>query len=163
MWTELHWLPGPWQGKLALAARSRGGEWLADEITNWRRAGIDGVLSLLEPHEEIDLELESERREAESRGMEFLSFPIPDRGVPDSEALLESLLEELIRTLTTGKHIVIHCRQGIGRTGLVAACLLLSNRLTPEEAVRILSAARGVAVPETPEQRLWIDRYARIS
>ena len=52
MWTELYWVDGPWLGKLALAARPRGGDWLEDEMANWRRAGIDTVLSLLTPEEE---------------------------------------------------------------------------------------------------------------
>ena len=46
--TELHWVNGPWPGKLALSARPRDGGWLEDEIANWRRSGIDTVLSLLE-------------------------------------------------------------------------------------------------------------------
>jgi hypothetical protein len=34
--------------------------------------------------------------------------------------------------------------------------------LTPEAAVKTLSAARGVAIPETAAQRRWIDRYATV-
>jgi hypothetical protein len=51
---------------------------------------------------------------------------------------------------------------GVGCTGLVAACLLISKG-APETAVERLSAARGVTVPETAEQRDWIDRYAAIA
>jgi len=32
--------------------------------------------------------------------------------------------------------------------------------LDAETAVSRLTAARGVPIPETPEQRQWIDRYA---
>ena len=163
MGTELYWVDGPWPGRLALAARPRGGDWLEDEIAGWRRAGVDAVLSLLTPEEEGDLDLKTESRDATAHGMEFISFPIPDRDVPNSEAKMASVLERLDRVLSSGKNVVVHCRQGIGRTGLVAACLLVSKGLTPESAVRKLSAARGVAVPETSEQRHWIDRYVAIS
>lgn len=74
MWTELYWLDGPWPGKLAVAARPRGGDWLGDEMTSWRRAGVDALLSLLTPDEERDLDLRSEANEAEANGIEFLSF-----------------------------------------------------------------------------------------
>jgi protein-tyrosine phosphatase len=124
-----------------------GGDWLEDEIASWRGAGIDAVLSLLTPGEEHDLDLMAEQRETKAKGMEFISFPIPDREVPDSEAVMASALEELDRALSSGKNVVVHCRQGVGRTGLVAACLLVSKGLTPETAVRTLSAARGVPVP----------------
>lgn len=163
MRTEIYWVDGPWPGRLALAARPRGGDWLADEIASWRQDGIDTVLSLLTPEEEHDLDLEMERREAKTQGIEFLSFPIPDREVPNSEAEMTLALEKLDGTLSSGKSVIIHCRQGVGRTGLVAACLLVSRGLAPDAAVSRLSAARGVAVPETPEQRDWIDRYAAIS
>jgi len=162
MGTELYWVDGPWPGKLALAARPRGGDWLADEIADWRRAGIDTVLSLLTPDEEGDLDLQNEGTEVRTQGLEFVSLPIPDRQVPASEASITSALERLDTTLRSGKNAVIHCRQGVGRTGLVAACLLVTKGLNPETAVRNLSAARGVAIPETPEQRRWIDHYAAI-
>jgi hypothetical protein len=43
--TDLYWVGGPWSGKLALAARPRAGEWLHDELANWRREGVDMVFS----------------------------------------------------------------------------------------------------------------------
>lgn len=162
MWTELHWVDGPWPGKLALASRPRGGDWLEDEMAEWRRAGVDTVLSLLTPEEELDLDLKIEAREVTARGMKFASLPIPDRQVPNSEAEVSAALDRLDADLAAGKNVVIHCRQGIGRTGLVAACLLVTKGMNPEAAVKRLSAARGVPVPETAEQRRWIDHYAAV-
>ncbi|MGD0760128.1 MAG: dual specificity protein phosphatase family protein [Candidatus Sulfotelmatobacter sp.] len=157
---ELYWLDGPWPGKLAVAARPRGGDWLKDDLASWKRARIDTVLSLLTPEEELDLDLRDEAAEAKARGMEFASFPIPDRQVPRSEAKWSEVLETTSRTLLEGKNVLVHCRQGIGRSGLVAACLLVRNGMSPGAAVESVSAARGVSVPETAEQRDWIDHYA---
>jgi protein-tyrosine phosphatase len=157
---ELYWLDGPWRGRLALAARPRGGDWLRDDIANWKRAGIDTVLSLLTPDEERDLDLRGEAAQAKSQGMEFDSFPIPDRQIPRSEAKLTGVLEKANRTLSQGKNVVVHCRQGIGRSGLVAACLLVRCGMSPGAAVELVSGARGESVPETSEQRDWIDHYA---
>jgi protein-tyrosine phosphatase len=162
MGTQLHWVDGPWPGKLALAPRPRGGDWLKDEMASWRRAGIDTVLSLLTPDEELDLDLKREALEVKASGMRFLSLPIPDRQVPASATELAGALEKLAADLGSGKNVVIHCRQGIGRTGLVAACLLVTKGVNQEAAVRRLSVARGARVPETPEQRRWIDDYAAI-
>jgi len=162
MWTVLHWVDGPWPGKLALAPRPRGGDWLEEEMDAWRRAGIDTVLSLLTLEEEQDLDLLREAHEANARGMKFVSLPIPDRQVPNSESEVSATLDRLDADLAAGKNVVVHCRQGVGRTGLVAACLLVAKGLTPEVAVKILSAARGAPVPETAEQRRWIDHYAAV-
>jgi hypothetical protein len=158
--TKLHWVEGPWPGKLALAARPRGGDWLEDEMGAWRSAGVDTVFSLLLPEEEHDLDISREAAEARAHGMRFLSYPIPDRQVPASESSLTQSLAQLDSELSSGRNVALHCRQGIGRTGLVAACLFLSKGIDPETAVARLSAARGLAVPETPEQRRWIDQFA---
>jgi protein-tyrosine phosphatase len=89
-----------------------------------------------------------------------VSFPILDRQTPESEDELAQTLAKVEAELAVGRNVVLHCRQGIGRTGLVAACLLLTKGLDPETAVNRISAARGIPVPETQEQRRWIDRSA---
>jgi protein-tyrosine phosphatase len=160
--TRIYWLQDAWPGKIAVAARPRGGDWLSSEISDWKRAGIDAVLSLLEPGEERDLDLHLERDEVQSQGLEFLAFPIPDRQVPKSEAKLTDILERVNRMLATGENVVVHCRQGVGRSGLVAACLLVTRGMSPGAAVDKVSFARGVAVPETDQQREWIDHYAAV-
>jgi hypothetical protein len=77
---HLFWIPGPWRGRLAIAARPRGGDWL-DETKSWRQAGLDVVVSLLETEEADQLGLALEGELAISSGLRFISFPIPDRGV----------------------------------------------------------------------------------
>jgi protein-tyrosine phosphatase len=163
MATELHWISGPWPGKLALAARPRGGDWLEDEIAHWHHSGVDTVLSLLSPDEEQTLGLGDEAETVRAQDMDFISLPIPDRQVPGSETELASVLERVNAKLSAGKKVLVHCRQGVGRAGLVAACLLVSTGLDPRTAVKAASSARGVPVPETKEQRQWIDHYAAIS
>jgi len=158
--TNLYWVNGPWRGKLAMAARPRGGDWLQDEVTSWRSSGVATVVSLLEEHEERDLDLTTERSEAEKQGLKFISFPIVDRDVPVSQSKFAKMIETLHRELAAGQSVALHCRQGIGRTGLVAACLLVADGLGPQEAIDRLTSARGVEVPETEQQRRWIDDFA---
>ena len=145
-----------------LAARPRGGDWLDEEMTAWRAAGIDVVVSLLTTEEEEDLDLGREAGAVKGRGMKFVSFPIPDRQVPSSQSEMTAAVERIDEELAAGKNVVVHCRQGVGRTGLVGACLLVGKGFSPEKAVQSLSVARGNPVPETEEQRRWIDHYAAI-
>ncbi len=160
MRNDLHWVTGPWPGGLALVARPRGGDWLQDELESWKTAGVNTVVSLLTPDEEHEFKLENEGPWARAQGINFMSLPIPDRQVPHSESSLNLTLQQMDDALSSGKNVVIHCRQGIGRTGLVAACLLISKGWDPETAVEFLSRTRGTPIPETPEQRSWIDQYA---
>jgi protein-tyrosine phosphatase len=157
---ELYWLDGTWPGRLAVGPRPRGGEWLKDDVAGWKQAHVDGVLSLLTPDEERDLDLRKEAGEVRAQGMSFAAFPIPDRQIPASEAKLAKVLEGLNRDLGAGKNVLVHCQQGIGRSGLVAACLLVKKGMSPGAAVDSVSAARGVSIPETAEQRDWIDLHS---
>ena len=161
--TRLYWLDEGWPGKVAVAARPRGGDWLPDDIGDWKRAGITHIVSLLTPEEEREMDLREEGGEARTQGLEFSSIPIADRQVPPSHAKFAESLEKLNRALATGENVLIHCRQGIGRSGLVAACLLVRKGMSPGAAVEKLSALRGVSVPETTEQRDWIDHYAAVT
>ena len=143
---------GPWSGKLLLASRPRGGDWLEEEVEAWRRYGVDTVVSLLTTEEERELDLLREGAEARRRDLAFVSYPIPDRGVPSEAMTFVQLLERIQGDLQQGKNVLVHCRQGIGRTGLIAASLLVRDGVGPERAIEHVSAIRGVHVPETVEQ-----------
>ena len=155
---ELFWIPGPWRGRLAISSRPRGGDWLEDEVRAWQRANVDVVVSLLEREEQTELGIQEEGPRVEAAGLRFVSFPIPDRGVPASQLAAASLLHDLGRDLESGKTVAVHCRQGVGRSGLIAAGALILAGTDAASALRTVSAARGLDVPETPEQRLWIER-----
>jgi protein-tyrosine phosphatase len=153
---KLFWIPGPWRGRLAVASRPRGGDWLEDEIGSWRKSGLDIVVSLLEKDEAAQFELVHEGDIAESKGVRFVSFPIPDRGVPASTREALSLFSAIAAALEEGKNVAVHCRQGIGRSGLIAAGVLLTTGMGADKALEVVSTARGEAIPETPAQLQWI-------
>ncbi len=156
MTPQLFWIAGPWPGRLAIATRLRGGDWLEDETSGWRRAGIDVVVSLLESDEEDQLDLLDEPKAAQANGIHFISFPIPDRGVPASTPAAILLMARIARELEEGKNVLVHCRQAIGRSGLIAAGILATSGMGPDEAIQTVSAARGLTIPETHEQKLWV-------
>jgi len=83
--------------------------------------------------------------------MSFRAFPIPDGGIPASTRQALSLLGNIAAALEQGQNVAVHCRQGVGRSGLVAAGLLVMFGMGVEKG-----AARGLAIPETPEQLQWI-------
>ena len=154
---DLFWIVGPWRGRLAIATRPRGGDWLKDELEGLRRAGVDVVVSLLEINEADQLDLVNERQAAEANGIRFISFPIPDRGIPASVPPAISLMADLAGALEKGQNIAVHCRQGIGRSGLIAAGVLTIAGASPADAVQAVSSARGLSIPETPDQRQWVE------
>jgi protein-tyrosine phosphatase len=161
MRSEFYWIEGPTPGRLAIMPRPRGGDWLEDEMRNWRAAGVDIVVSLLMPREVAEMDLAQEEALCKAQGIEFIAFPIVDRSVPSSKEATPKLATELATRLAAGKNIAIHCRQGIGRAPLVAICVLIMAGLDPQTAFQRASAARGCPVPETVEQERWIAELAR--
>ena len=158
---ELHPISGPWPGQLAILRRPRGHDWLTDEVRTWRRAGVDVVVSLLTNQETVELGLTEEHRAAADEGLRFISFPIADYSVPKSEESVIHLMRQLNELLSAGKHVGIHCRQGIGRSGLIAASLLVVVGEEPSEAFAHVAAGRGAMVPDTAAQREWVCNLAK--
>ena len=158
MIADLFWIPGPWGGRLAIASRPRGGDWLDDDTCAWRQADIDVVVSLLENDEVAQLDLLREDQAAEDHDITFISFPIPDRGVPASLQEAVALIARIGAQLDAGKNVAVHCRQGIGRSGLIAAGVLMTSGGSSEEATQIVSSAGGISVPETFGQRQWTEQ-----
>jgi protein-tyrosine phosphatase len=158
--TKVFWVDGPWRGQLAILPRPRGGDWLSDEMTAWREAGVDIVVSLLEPEEAVQLVLEDEAAAASASGILFRSFPIPDRGVPASKDAVAELCADVVDALEKGERVAVHCRQGIGRSGLIAGSVLVAAGIEPSTALTTISHARGLEVPETEEQRKWLNDFA---
>jgi protein-tyrosine phosphatase len=104
-----------------------------------------------------------ERAAGEGAGLEFLSFPIKDRGLPSDAEAVSRFSKRAHARITSGCGLVFHCRAGIGRSGMMAASVLLHQGLTVREAFARISAARGLMVPDTPGQLEWIEsNYAML-
>ncbi len=158
--SAIHRINGPWPGTVAIVARPRGGDWLQDEVDSWARSGFHAIVSLLTSEEANEFELTGEADRCRSAGMAFLSFPIPDRGVPASRSKTLQVVKSVEAWLVAGKVVGLHCRQGIGRSGLIAACLLVSSGIPAETAFSRITEARGLPIPETAEQRRWVEKFA---
>jgi predicted protein tyrosine phosphatase len=160
MGAKVFWITGPWRGRLGIVPRPRGAEWLDGETRAWREAGIDVIVSLLEPGEEAELALVGESASSAASGLEFRSFPIPDRSVPNSREAVAQLTDQIVTALHAGKNVALHCRQGIGRSALIAAAALISGGQDAETAIETIRRSRGLEVPETRVQRQWISDFS---
>lgn len=128
----------------------------------WRDEGVDLVVSLLEWTECGGLDLGEEGEICQRLGMGFRSYPICDHGVPAAFDSLRGFLTDIEQSLAARKSVVVHCLAGIGRSGLTASCLLLATGIPPDLAMRHVSVARGLMVPETSEQKEWVAEFARL-
>jgi protein-tyrosine phosphatase len=151
--SELYWIDTSSAFKLAIMARPRAGDWLEDEVAHWKDSGVSTVVSLLEREEIDDLGLEMEAVLCEDNGIQYLSYPIPDRGVPDDARAAMQFAKHIAQN---GANIAIHCRAGIGRSAVMAAVVLIISGVEPNAALAAIQMARRLPIPDTDAQRDWV-------
>jgi ADP-ribosyl-[dinitrogen reductase] hydrolase len=125
-----------------------------DSITAWNAAA---VVTLLEDHELDALNIAGLGQEVRRRHMERHHWPIEDAGVPSPvfESTWEANSARVRSLLQTGANVLVHCKGGRGRAGMVTARLLTEIGIPPEEAIRRVRTAREGAI-ETSQQEKWV-------
>ncbi len=131
----------------------------ASAIASLARDGVRQVVSLLEPGEARALGLETEVQLVEAESMKFVSFPIPDMGLPASLDDFAGLARDLKHQVEAGENTLVHCRGGIGRSGLLAAAVLSCCGVEARQACEQVTRIRGLRSPETTQQWEWLSAH----
>jgi len=138
--------------------------WKRDLAVDLRRLRdhyhADVLVSLLEPDEYEALGIAGLADAAEETGISVLQLPIPDVSVPASMERCRATVAEMVTALAADKTVIVHCRGGLGRSGLVAACCLTACGAEPDVAIRCVREARPGAV-ETKAQERFVARFAK--
>jgi len=119
--------------------------------------GARALVTLIEDHELAHLGVPDIGEKTESMGMDWYHLPIRDVSIPNLafEKAWATISGELSQILQRGDGVVVHCRGGLGRTGMIAARLLIELGETPCNALQRVRAVRPGAV-ETLEQENYV-------
>ncbi|GBE84126.1 protein-tyrosine phosphatase-like protein [Sparassis latifolia] len=138
-------------------------------------AGVRTFIDLTEPHELFPYFPHLEARCAlagiDVREVEYHNFPIRDRGLPESVEFVRRIMEVLRDNEHRGRVSAVHCRGGIGRTGLVVGCWLVESgiardgadalRMIAEEWKTVDKCKRFPSSPETGPQFEFVRNFVR--
>lgn len=113
------------------------------------------LVVLLEDGECDPDEIEDLGHAAKERSIALLAAPIPDFSVPDQRLDWPALIERLAGELSQGRRIAFCCLAGYGRSGMMAARLLIAKGSTPEGAITAVRTARPGAI-ESEEQVAYL-------
>jgi hypothetical protein len=157
-------LPGRIGLTIAPGKKGQGldGEWDRDldvdlaRLRDVYRASM--LVSLCEPHELTFLSIPELWERARAAGLQVEAHPWVDGGVPPHPAWLFPLIRALLQAAAEGRTVVIHCRGGLGRSGLVAACALVARGKGAAEAMAIVRAARRGAI-ERDAQEAFVQAF----
>ena len=132
---------------------------LAADLVAIRAWGATHLVTLIEDHEFIELQVEELPEQAAAAGLRWHHLPIVDGGAPDRrfEHAWRAVCPQLLGALEAGEGVVVHCKGGLGRAGTVAARLLLSAQpgVTPSDAMSRVRSVRQNAI-ETRVQELYL-------
>jgi ADP-ribosylglycohydrolase/protein-tyrosine phosphatase len=125
-------------------------------------AGITCFIDLTEMHECATYHEELPPR------VRYWHMPIPDHGIPASTAMMTSIINCLLTALRQGERVYLHCRAGIGRTGMTIGCLLAEGGVDGEAALEELNrlwqhsprSQLWFSIPETDAQIAYVRRWS---
>lgn len=130
-------------------------EWLRRDVETMRAFGAAGLVSLMEEREMVRLGIDSLPLHLYTAGLWWKHLPITDMGVPDKsfEARWAQEGASIRDALARGEHVVMHCWAGLGRTGTMAARLLVEFGMQPEAAILRVRHARPGSIQTRAQER----------
>jgi hypothetical protein len=101
----------------------------------------------------------------------YQNSPIADTSVPASAAQVSDLLTDIRAAVEAKRCIYVHCRAGIGRTGLIVGCYLANAAGDGKTVLKELNqlwqqserAQSWPTIPQTPEQADYIRRWPKLA
>lgn len=137
---------------------------LGADLAAIRAWGATALVSLIEDHEFEVLAVPDLPQAVQRAGLEWHHLPIMNRDAPYDAFEAQWVISgrQLRQRLRRGERIVLHCKHGLGRTGMIAARLLVELGEFPEAAVRLVRTARPGAI-ETLQQKQHVYQCHRLA
>ena len=121
--------------------------------------GVSTIVGCLTTREMDWLDVSSLPAEARKCGIEYIHEPFSDQGVPCRETM-ENLVEIIDRRICSGRKVVVHCVAGLGRSGTVAASLLVKRGVTADAAMKRVRESRGPRAIESKIQEQFVRDFS---
>nr|WP_170563364.1 dual specificity protein phosphatase family protein [Ruegeria atlantica] len=149
-------------GILALSPLPGGDGGYAEDLTVIYDWNPNLVVSMTTEAEMQRLGAEGLGQDVQSKSAIWMHLPIEDFGTPPSkvEALWPKVSATARQILSDGGRVLVHCRGGCGRSGMVVLRLMIESGEDANQALDRLRLARPCAV-ETDQQMAWAMKQAQ--
>lgn len=131
-----------------------------EALATLRAAGAEALITLMPAEELARNEATQLPQLCAERELEWFHLPVADEQVPleDFDQAWEQSAARINELLDVGKRIAIHCKGGSGRTGLIAARILINREVPRETAIASVQVLRPKAI-QHPAHLGWIGRF----
>lgn len=108
-------------------AHGEQGSVVENDIEAIKQWGADAIISLVNDKEMSIYKVEDLGEQITKAGMQWFHHPFEDGGVPcnNFRERWQTQREKMLAILNKGGKVMVHCRGGKGRTGLIVAQLML--------------------------------------
>lgn len=132
---------------------------LQTSVQQLKQAGANAVITTTPTEEMVGLGVETLPQVCEQQGLAWFHMPIEDDSAPasDFQDAWDQHKAKIQQLLDQGGSIVIHCKGGSGRTGLMAAILLLERGIELEKAVAMVKTLRPNSL-KVPSHMKYLER-----
>ena len=113
--------------------------------TAWPALAADGVVAVVD----LRAEAQDDSEALAAAGIDFLHLPTPDH-----HAVAAADLDRGV-AFVRGRRAVVHCREGVGRSALLALCALVDAGRAPSEALTLAKDRRWQVSPSPAQYEAW--------
>jgi len=140
----------PERGKLLISSAPQ-----PEEIPDY----VDVVICLLEWKELSKYKMSNYPGDVQRRGIKFYHIPTQDMTAPNVSELT-GIVPVIIKHLSNGENVLVHCLAGLGRSGVVCACCLMHYGLDGKVSMREVRLRRPGSILTTKQENCVLS-YAR--
>jgi protein-tyrosine phosphatase len=131
---------------------------IKEDIREIKNAGISMVVPLLTADEMNDYGIKDLLTHYKNAELEVVHLPIMDQRTCTREEM-QALVQRVENAIGANKKVLVHCVGGLGRSGMLAACILRHEGMSAKEAIQKVRAVRSPRAVETKEQEEFVGNF----
>lgn len=149
-------------GKKQPTSRSKLTGWNRDvqeDLNTIKQHNVGLIIGLIEEHEYASLQIQDLATKANQMGIQFVKYPTVDNTPFLNLQEIDQINDTIMRFMQAGESVLIFCKGGLGRTGMLAACFLVRHgNLEADTAIRQVQKCRKSTIGRKQQQN-FVKQY----
>ena len=121
---------------------------------------VNVIFNLLEDHEFQQYNILDYFTKAANYGFTVYRYPIKDMNIPTSMIDFHNIIVTIYQHMKSGHNVVVHCIGGLGRSGTIAAGLMVYVGYDPNVAINTIQRLRKSSI-KRKSQQTFVRKYAQ--